>query len=85
MFMQKGHRIDYNISHDGYWVILGSTDDPQLRIGVDTVTLDRPQHSIDSFIRGFEFQVKKIKTYLNENEIGLIVQLTLLIILVIEK
>lgn len=54
--------MDYNISHEGDWVILGAIKEKMMMIGVDIVVIDRPKNidSIDSFVKSFESQVKTL-------------------------
>lgn len=49
--------LDFNISHEGNWVIFGAAKD--IKIGIDAVCFDRPKNitSIVSFIQSFESQV----------------------------
>jgi phosphopantetheinyl transferase len=49
--------LDYNISHEGDWVILAAIKEKDKMIGVDTVVIDRSIGSIDSFVKSFESQV----------------------------
>lgn len=49
--------MDYNISHEGDWVILAAIKEKDKMIGVDTVVIDRSIGSIDSFVKSFESQV----------------------------
>ncbi|KAI8061270.1 4'-phosphopantetheinyl transferase superfamily [Thamnidium elegans] len=54
----KNEEIDFNISHEGSWVIFGATKERGLQIGVDTVIIDRPKSiSIDEFIKSFLAQL----------------------------
>ncbi|CAO3624145.1 unnamed protein product [Mucor hiemalis] len=58
----KGRKdVDYNVSHEGNWVIFGVS--LNMLIGIDTVTIDRTSltdnNSIDSFVHSFESQVNK--------------------------
>lgn len=49
--------MDFNISHEGNWVIFGCSKD--YKIGVDVVSVVKPTTgSIDDFIRSFEPQVR---------------------------
>ncbi|CEP12113.1 hypothetical protein [Parasitella parasitica] len=46
---------DFNISHEGDWVIFGCTKN--MKIGVDAVAIDRPKNqSIDAYLKSFQPQ-----------------------------
>ncbi|KAI7889688.1 uncharacterized protein EV154DRAFT_603815 [Mucor mucedo] len=50
--------IDYNISHQGNWVIFGATTKNAMKIGIDAVTVDRPNSSsIDDFLTDKEVEL----------------------------
>lgn len=50
--------MDFNISHDGDWVIFGATEKTNMSIGVDVVSLKNETYgAIDDFIFSFHNQV----------------------------
>ncbi|KAF7722507.1 hypothetical protein EC973_003069 [Apophysomyces ossiformis] len=50
--------IDYNISHEGDWVVFAATSQPSLHVGIDVVQLNVPiNESVDSFISSFQSQL----------------------------
>ncbi|CAO3694440.1 unnamed protein product [Rhizopus stolonifer] len=55
-FLKHHEGIDFNISHEGNWVIFGCSKD--YKIGVDVVSIVKPTTgSVDDFIRSFEPQL----------------------------
>ncbi|KAI8987169.1 4'-phosphopantetheinyl transferase superfamily [Pilobolus umbonatus] len=61
--------LEFNISHAGNWVVLGSTSYLSMRMGVDVVMIDKPQsESVQHYIYCFESQ-------LHRNELKLIMNL----------
>ncbi|CAO3581861.1 unnamed protein product [Absidia cylindrospora] len=54
----QGHSVDFNISHDGNWVIFGATEIPTTCIGVDVVSINHDTYGpIDDFISSFNDQL----------------------------
>lgn len=57
----QGIVIDFNISHDGEWVIFGVTEQPGMSIGVDVVAMNHDTYGpIDDFISSFNDHVRMI-------------------------
>ncbi|RCH86489.1 hypothetical protein CU097_008725, partial [Rhizopus azygosporus] len=54
-YLKHYDNIDFNISHEGYWVIFGCIKD--MSIGVDVVVVDSLNNSLDEFIHFFESQL----------------------------
>ncbi|ORZ26071.1 4'-phosphopantetheinyl transferase superfamily [Absidia repens] len=54
----QGKSVDFNISHDGNWVIFGATEIPTTCIGVDVVWINPDTYGpIDDFISSFNSQL----------------------------
>ncbi|KAI8072964.1 hypothetical protein BC940DRAFT_292055 [Gongronella butleri] len=56
----RGQWVDFNVSHDGHWVILGGTVQPNHHVGVDVVDMDQAtltSTSVDEWISCFDAQL----------------------------
>ncbi|ORX50821.1 4'-phosphopantetheinyl transferase, partial [Hesseltinella vesiculosa] len=62
--------VDFNLSHDGHWVILGGTVVPNHRVGVDVVDMTQSIGGVDDFIVAFEPQLTEREKSLLRNRTG---------------
>ncbi|CAO3618998.1 unnamed protein product [Cunninghamella blakesleeana] len=60
--------MDFNISHDGDWVIFGATEKTNMSIGVDVVSLKNETYGgVDDFIFSFHDQLTRGETNILKN------------------
>ncbi|KAI8377540.1 4'-phosphopantetheinyl transferase superfamily [Radiomyces spectabilis] len=52
-----GQYLDFNISHDGDWVVLVSTMTRKLQVGVDCVSIKTLKDPVNTFVDCFQYQL----------------------------
>ncbi|KAI9306719.1 hypothetical protein BJ944DRAFT_263097 [Cunninghamella echinulata] len=68
LHQKQGQWMDFNISHDGDWVIFGATEKNNMSIGVDVVSLKNETYgTISDFIYSFHDQLTYEERKLLEN------------------